>query len=106
MIVLRQRLRNERWLLRRLGESGARRICRRDRTHVNGLRQRRQTEPFHVFEGFDQVPFWKVTSNPDSTMVELIDLRFGSPRYPGFEARGIVDAGGAVHDARVTFRGR
>lgn len=63
----------------------------------------RGSEAFRIFIDFDQLPFWKVTPSADGTRVELIDLRFGSPQYPGFEASARVDVNGAVHDARVSF---
>jgi len=56
-----------------------------------------------VFGSFNQLPFWRVTPGVDGTLVELIDLRFGTPENPGFEARATVDAAGAVHDAQFTF---
>jgi len=64
----------------------------------------RATEPFRVFAEFDQVPFWKTTASADGILVELIDLRFGSPQHPGFEASATVDASGSAHDAKVKFR--
>jgi inner membrane protein len=63
----------------------------------------RATHPFHVFEQFDQLPFWKVTPTDAGTLVELIDLRFGTPQHPGFVASATVDEGGGVHDANVRF---
>lgn len=63
----------------------------------------RRTQPFEVFSRFNQLPFWKATPVPDGTLVELIDLRFGTPQLPGFEARAVVDASGQVHDARFGF---
>ncbi len=63
----------------------------------------RRTRPFEVFGSFNQLPFWKVTPVVDGTLVELIDLRFGTPENPGFEARAVVDASGEVHDAKFTF---
>ncbi len=63
----------------------------------------RATKPFQVFANFDQVPFWKTTQVEGGTEVELIDLRFGSPRSPGFEASAIVSDSGTVRDARVRF---
>jgi inner membrane protein len=63
----------------------------------------RATQPFRVFADFSQLPFWKLTSTPDGTLVELIDLRFGSPQHPGFEASTTVDPMGGVHDPRVRF---
>ncbi len=63
----------------------------------------RSTRPFEAFARFNQLPFWRVTPLVDGTMVELIDLRFGTPESPGFEARARVDASGVVHDAQFTF---
>jgi LexA-binding, inner membrane-associated putative hydrolase len=63
----------------------------------------RATHPFQVFGQFDQLPFWKVTRTPTETLVELIDLRFGTPQHPGFEASATVDDSGGVHDARARF---
>jgi len=63
----------------------------------------RQTPPFREFAKFDQVPFWRVSTSLNASKVELIDLRFGSPQRPGFEALATVDENGRVHDARFTF---
>ncbi|HLW77293.1 MAG TPA: hypothetical protein VKS01_09905, partial [Bryobacteraceae bacterium] len=63
----------------------------------------RATKAFQVFESFDQVPFWKSTPVDGGTEIELIDLRFGSPQHPGFEASALVDESGAVHGASVRF---
>jgi inner membrane protein len=63
----------------------------------------RATHPFQVFGAFDQLPFWKVTRTAAGTLVELIDLRFGTPQHPGFEASATVDESGAVHDAQARF---
>ncbi len=63
----------------------------------------RRTPAFQAFAAFNQLPFWKVTPEPEGTRVELIDLRFGTPEAPGFEARALVDASGQVKDARFTF---
>lgn len=63
----------------------------------------RATQPFQVFAEFDQLPFWKVTRTATGTLVELIDLRFGTPQHPGFEASATVDQSGAVHDAHARF---
>lgn len=63
----------------------------------------KRTRAFEVFGKFDQVPFWRVTPAADGTMVELIDLRFGSPQAPGFEAHAVVDASGQAHDAQFSF---
>jgi inner membrane protein len=63
----------------------------------------RLTRPFDVFRRFSQVQFWKVTPLPDASRVELIDLRFGTPDRPGFEAEALVDATGHVRDAQFGF---
>ncbi len=63
----------------------------------------KKTPAFKGFAAFNQLPFWKVTPVPGGTRVELIDLRFGTPQNPGFEARTLVDESGAAHDARVTI---
>jgi inner membrane protein len=63
----------------------------------------RRTRPFEIFGSFNQLPFWKVTPVVDGTLVELIDLRFGTPENPGFEARAVVDASGEAHEAKFTF---
>lgn len=63
-----------------------------------------QTRPFQVFSRFDQLPFWRTTRFPDdSTRVQLIDLRFGTPEHPGFEAAAILDASGAVRESKFGF---
>jgi inner membrane protein len=46
----------------------------------------RGTEPFRIFEKFDQLPFWKVSAAGDNIRVELLDMRFGTPRQPGLFA--------------------
>jgi inner membrane protein len=63
----------------------------------------RRTRPFQVFGQFSQLPFWKVTPLPEAQRVELIDLRFGTPARPGFEAEALVDATGQARDARFGF---
>lgn len=63
----------------------------------------RRAPAFEQFARFCQVPFWKITPLVEGTRVELIDLRFGTPENPGFEASGVVDSSGRVHDAKFTF---
>jgi inner membrane protein len=63
----------------------------------------RRTRAFEVFGSFNQLAFWKVTPVVDGTLVELIDLRFGTPERPGFEARAVVDASGGVQGARFSL---
>jgi inner membrane protein len=66
----------------------------------------RRTPAFEGFASFSQLPFWKITPVPDGTRVELIDLRFGTPQHPGFEASAVVDASGQAHDSHFAFNPR
>ncbi len=50
----------------------------------------RRTHAFAVFQRFSLAQFWKVTPVAGGTLVELIDLRFGSPDAPGFAAVSTV----------------
>ena len=63
----------------------------------------RRTRAFEEFSVFNQLPFWKITPVPEGTHVELIDLRFGAPWRPGFEASAVVDSAGEAHDAAFGF---
>jgi inner membrane protein len=63
----------------------------------------RRTLAFQGFERFSQLPFWKSTLLADGTSVEMIDLRFGTPENPGFEARAVVAPSGEVRESSVTF---
>jgi len=64
------------------------------------------TGPFRVMEQFDQLPFWKVSPAGEAILVELIDLRFGTPREPGFAtASALVDPDGHVKEARLGVLG-
>ncbi len=66
----------------------------------------RTTRPFQVFERFNQLPFWKVSPEGDLIKVQLIDLRFGTPRQPGFAlATALVTADGHVQEAWFGRRG-
>lgn len=63
-----------------------------------------RTRPFQVFSHFSYLPFWKVTPVEDGVEVRLTDLRFGTPDRPGFAGvTALVDAGGAVREARFGF---
>jgi inner membrane protein len=63
-----------------------------------------KTRPFEVFNKFDQLPFWKSEKLADDTTdVQLMDLRFGTPEQPGFVATAIVDASGAVRESKFGF---
>jgi inner membrane protein len=63
----------------------------------------RKTRPFQAFGSFSQLPFWKLTPHPDGLIVELIDLRFGSPQRPGFVAMALVEPTGIVRDPEFHF---
>lgn len=62
-----------------------------------------RTRPFRIFANFSQLPFWRIVPAPDGTQVELIDLRFGTPQMPGFEAVARLDQGGRVLDSGFGF---
>jgi inner membrane protein len=71
------------------------------------------SRPFEVFGQFNQRPFWQVkgptdpapldATRTDALRVELIDLRFGTPERPGFEATALVDATGRVLQSEFRF---
>uniref|UniRef100_Q023X2 Membrane-bound metal-dependent hydrolase n=1 Tax=Solibacter usitatus (strain Ellin6076) TaxID=234267 RepID=Q023X2_SOLUE len=66
----------------------------------------RATLPFQEFLRFSQYPLWRVTPNPaleNGKIVELIDMRFGTPAAPGFMARAVVDPNLRVTDATFQF---
>jgi inner membrane protein len=63
----------------------------------------RKTEPFKVFERFDQLPFWRLLPEADGLRVELLDLRFGSILAPGFLAFADVEQNGHVRESQVRF---
>jgi inner membrane protein len=55
----------------------------------------RRTRTFQEFLRFSQFPFWRVlpVATPENgKLVEVIDLRFGTPLAPGFVARAILNA--------------
>jgi inner membrane protein len=61
---------------------------------------------FQVFGRFNQLPFWKTTPVTDGTLVQLIDLRFGTPEHPGFQAQAEVNGGGGVVRSSFTIGGQ
>jgi inner membrane protein len=63
----------------------------------------KKTHPFEVFGKFTQIPFWKLTPHPDGLIVELIDLRFGTPQHPQFAATALVEPTGKVRDSEFHF---
>jgi inner membrane protein len=71
------------------------------------LRSAAKTEVFQVFESFAQYPFWTVTplsDPPNSSRVQLCDMRFGTPRRGGFKAIAILDAQLRVVKSWFAFR--
>jgi hypothetical protein len=55
------------------------------------------TRPFQVFSEFSQVPFAKEIPVPEGILVQLTDLRFGTPEAPGFvTVSALVDPNGKV----------
>jgi inner membrane protein len=55
----------------------------------------RRTRPFQVFLEFSQYPLWRVTpaAEPEnSKLVEVMDMRFGTPLAPAFIATALVDS--------------
>lgn len=70
------------------------------------LESARRSDVFRQFLRFSQVPFWRVTplSDPeDSTRVEVMDLRFGTPARPGFMATAVVSSALKVLNATFSF---
>jgi len=52
------------------------------------------TEAFRVFLDFSQYPVWTIApelDQPGGLRVQMVDLRFGTPREPGFMAVAILD---------------
>jgi inner membrane protein len=65
-----------------------------------------QTPSFQAFLEFVQFPIWVSEPSPEvptGTQVRLVDLRFGTPPQPGFQAVATVDNRLRVLDAAFTF---
>jgi len=59
----------------------------------------RQSEAIRAFLEFAQYPLWRVTpwtEMENSRLVELFDMRFGSPAAPGFMASAVVNGNGQI----------
>jgi inner membrane protein len=55
----------------------------------------RRSTAFQQFLAFSRCPLWRVTPYPgreNARLVEVFDLRFGTPGSPGFVARAVVDS--------------
>jgi inner membrane protein len=66
----------------------------------------RRTADFQEFLQFAQFPLWRVlpvADLPDAQQVEVMDLRFGSPRAPAFVVTALVDARGRVLETSFAF---
>jgi inner membrane protein len=60
----------------------------------------KSTPVFQTMQKFEQLPFWKDSPVGDGRLVEMIDLRFGTPQRPGFAtAQALIDADGRVEEA-------
>jgi inner membrane protein len=68
----------------------------------------RRTTTFQRFLEFSQWPLWRVTPYPareNARLVEVFDLRFGTPLDPGFMVSAVVDAKGQVLESSFRFGG-
>lgn len=70
------------------------------------------TRPFAVMQQFVQYPLWMVEPAADllpngqqATRVTLMDLRFGTPEAPGFNATALVGANDQVLESTFSFGG-
>ena len=67
------------------------------------------TAAFRAFLDFSQYPYWRFSDleqPPNGILVEVTDLRFGTPVRPGFVASAIVDSAGRVVESGFSYRGR
>lgn len=60
-----------------------------------------KTKPFQRFLEFVQYPIWVTEPLENATRVRLVDLRFGTPYAPSFEAVATVTAGDQVVDSTL-----
>ena len=66
----------------------------------------RRTTTFQAFLRFSQYPLWRVTpyvALENGKLVEVFDLRFGTPLVPGFLARAVVDSRLQVVESSFQF---
>jgi hypothetical protein len=64
------------------------------------------TPPFQAFLEFVQYPIWVTSPAPEdahATQVRLVDLRFGTPTQPGFEAIATINDRSQVMNSIFTF---
>ncbi len=65
-----------------------------------------ETRPFRVFLDFSAFALWQTAPavEPETaTRVDVLDLRFGNPDQPGFNASAVVDASNRVFNAQFGF---
>jgi inner membrane protein len=58
------------------------------------------------FLRFSQCPLWRVTPYPEkenARLVEVFDMRFGTPAAPGFMARAVVDGRQQIDESSFQF---
>ena len=68
----------------------------------------RRSPAFQDFLRFSQYPLWRVTSYPaveNGKLIEVFDMRFGTPLAPGFMIRAAVDGRGQISETRFQFGG-
>ena len=66
----------------------------------------RQSPVFQEFLRFSQWPLWRVTPYPsleNARLVEVFDLRFGTPVDPGFMVRAVVDSRMRIVESSFQF---
>jgi inner membrane protein len=66
----------------------------------------RQSAVFQDFLRFSQCPLWRVSPYPgreNARLVEVFDLRFGTPLAPGFMVRAVVDSRMQVVESGFQF---
>jgi inner membrane protein len=68
----------------------------------------RRSPVFQQFLQFSQWPLWRVTPFPareNARLVEIFDMRFGTPNEPGFMVRAVVDSRMQVIESSFEFGG-
>ena len=69
----------------------------------------RDTATFQAFLRFSQAPLWRVTPVPEpenGRLVEVFDLRFGTPMSPGFMVSALVNSRQQVVEELFNFKAR
>ena len=70
------------------------------------IRRASETEAFRVFLDFSQYPAWTMAPLVEpqgGVRVQVADLRFGTPRQPGFIAIAILDSKSRVVRSWFSF---